>query len=224
MKTIEIYRRRFVYVAGGAAVLLIVISIGRAVLGFGGTTEADKARWHEVKVAEAERKAKFEADLKAYEEQKRVDENALLASLGTIHCIVTLKHSMQQQRAQVIEEYKKQNLPIAGEIVRYAEIVLRSAPTDQVFTYVSNSDFRLSSESMSDEYRTKEFIYLRPQAEKCLAEYVSGTRTAYLGNTNILVQIPKEVVAPKKSTAEDDEIMKRGAEIMRAMGGENGSK
>lgn len=217
----EVYRRWFVYVVGAAAVLLIVISIGRAMLGLGGPT--DTARWREEQAAEVEKKAKFEADLKATEERKHAEEQALFASLGSIECVVTLRHTVQKQPAQVAEEYKKQNLPVSGEIVRYAEIVLRSASTNQIFTYQSNPDFRLSSESMSDEYRTREFIHLRPQAEKCLAEYVSGTRTAHLGNTNILVQTSKEVAGPKKSTSEDDEIMKRGAEIMRAMGGENGS-
>lgn len=94
---------------------------------------------------------------------------------------------MQEKPAQLIEEYKKQNLPVAGNIVRYAEITLRPASTDQVFTYQSDTNFQLSQD-MPDDYRTREFVLLRPQAEKCLAEFVGGQRNAEVGRSGYFVR------------------------------------
>ncbi len=202
MKAIETYTRWFVYAVGGVAVLVIVISIGRFAFGSAESASADRARWQELEVAEAAKKAKYEADEKAAEtvrkakyeaderaadERKNAERSAVLASLGTVRCVVTLRHSIQKQPAQLIEEFKKQNLPVAGNIVRYAEVTLRSGSTDQIFTYQSDSDFRLSPD-MPDEYRTREFILLRPQAEKCLAEFVGGQRNAEVGRSGYFVR------------------------------------
>lgn len=174
----------FVYSVAGAAILLLVISIGRGVFGSDQSSAADIARLEEVKREDAARAAKSEADRKAYEERRIAEDTALLASLGAIQCSVRVKHSVKNPPAELAEVYRKQNLPVSGEIVRYAEVYLRSVSADQVLTYDSDPDFRLSSESRSDNYKSRAFVLLRPQAEKCLAEFAAGQRDAQLGHSN----------------------------------------
>jgi hypothetical protein len=189
MKAVEKFTRWFVYLVGGAAALLIVFSIGRGIVGNGKASATDIARAEEVRKEDAARKAEFEADQRAYEEQKAAEDKALLTSLGAIQCNVTLKHFVKKPPAELAEAYRKQNLPISGEIVRYAEVYLRSLSTDQVLMYESDPDFRLSSESRSDEYKNRAFILLRPQAERCLAEFAGGQRNAQVGRSNISVGV-----------------------------------
>jgi hypothetical protein len=158
------------------------------------TTESDEIIAKREK-ENSEQQAKRQAMEKIEEENNRVLKNIeserILNDLGPLRCTLNIRWTVTKAGHE-LGEYLRKYVPITtDETPQYLEVSLFSVLKGKNFLYKTSPNYSSYSsveESREDEsFRGNDYVVVRPLANKCLTEFFSGKRSAFIGNSNVSI-------------------------------------